>query len=96
MVMKTRPCPTLSTTLPKKKTKNKRQLFGLERCSDSDSDSDSEDEAKQNMELQTLEFQLSNEPSNYDNHVQYIKVLRKMGEIEKLRQAREAMKRFFH
>ncbi|KAK9217155.1 hypothetical protein WN943_005780 [Citrus x changshan-huyou] len=39
-------------------------------ASDSDSDSDSEDEAKQNMELQTLEYQLSNEPSNYDTYVQ--------------------------
>lgn len=35
-----------------------------------DSDSDSEDEAKQNLELQTLELQLCNEPSNYDAHVQ--------------------------
>ena len=39
-------------------------------ASDSDSDSDSEDEAKQNMELQTLEYQLSNEPSNYYTYVQ--------------------------
>ncbi|KAH9750251.1 EMBRYO DEFECTIVE 140 [Citrus sinensis] len=41
-------------------------------ASDSDSDSDSEDEAKQNMELQTLEYQLSNEPSNYDTYVQVL------------------------
>lgn len=40
----------------------------------SDSDFDSEDEAKQNVELQTLEYQLSNEPSNYDTHVQVTSV----------------------
>ncbi|KAK0590803.1 hypothetical protein LWI29_031902 [Acer saccharum] len=61
----------------------------------SDSESDSEDEAQQKLELQNLELELSNNPSNYDTHVQYIKVLRKMSEIEKLRQAREAMNEIF-
>lgn len=35
-----------------------------------DSDSDSEDEAQLKSDLQNLEFQLSNDPSNYDIHVQ--------------------------
>uniref|UniRef100_A0A2N9HBT0 RRM domain-containing protein n=1 Tax=Fagus sylvatica TaxID=28930 RepID=A0A2N9HBT0_FAGSY len=48
-----------------------------------------------NAELQTLETELSSNPSNYDAHVQYIKLLRKMGELEKLRQAREAMSELF-
>ncbi|KAL5789204.1 hypothetical protein ACOSQ2_004092 [Xanthoceras sorbifolium] len=61
----------------------------------SDSESDSEDEAQQKYVLQNLELELSNNPSNYDTHVQYIKVLRKMSEIEKLRQAREAMNEIF-
>jgi hypothetical protein len=38
--------------------------------SDSDSESDSEDEAQQNLQLQTLEAELSSNPSNYDTHVQ--------------------------
>ncbi|KAK9217151.1 hypothetical protein WN943_005776 [Citrus x changshan-huyou] len=80
---------------PKPTTKDNSSDSSDASDSDSDSDSDSEDEAKQSMELQTLQYQLSNEPSNYDTHVQYIKVLRKMGEIEKLRQAREAMNEIF-
>ena len=36
----------------------------------SDSDSDSDNEAQQNAELQTLETELSCNPSNYDAHVQ--------------------------
>ncbi|XP_011013793.1 PREDICTED: squamous cell carcinoma antigen recognized by T-cells 3-like [Populus euphratica] len=63
--------------------------------SDSDSDSDSEDESQQNQELKTLETELSSNPSNYDSHTQYIKLLRKMGEIDKLKQAREAMNNVF-
>ncbi|KAH9750299.1 EMBRYO DEFECTIVE 140 [Citrus sinensis] len=80
---------------PKPTTKDNSSDSSDASDSDSDSDSESEDEAKQSMELQTLQYQLSNEPSNYDTHVQYIKVLRKMGEIEKLRQAREAMNEIF-
>lgn len=63
--------------------------------SGSDSDSDSEDDAQQNEQIQALETELSNNPSNYDSHVQYIKALRKQGDIEKLRQAREAMSAIF-
>ncbi|KAJ6700516.1 PRE-MRNA PROCESSING PROTEIN PRP39-RELATED, partial [Salix koriyanagi] len=63
--------------------------------SNSDSDSDSDDESQQIEELRTLEIELSSNPSNYDSHVQYIKLLRKMGEIDKLKQAREAMNNVF-
>ncbi|XP_022723451.1 squamous cell carcinoma antigen recognized by T-cells 3 isoform X2 [Durio zibethinus] len=62
--------------------------------SDSES-SDSEDEAEQNGQLLTLESELSTNPSNYDAHVQYIKLLRRRGEIEKLREARENMNALF-
>ncbi|WCJ18710.1 Squamous cell carcinoma antigen recognized by T-cells 3 [Euphorbia peplus] len=62
---------------------------------DSDADSMEEDDSQLNEELKTLELHLSTNPSNYDSHVQYIKLLRKMGEIEKLRQAREAMSAIF-
>ncbi|CAK9177692.1 unnamed protein product [Ilex paraguariensis] len=63
--------------------------------SDSDSDSDFEDEAQQNLQIQTLESELSNNPLNYDAYVQYIKALRKQGDLEKLRKAREAMSELF-
>ncbi|XP_024170815.1 squamous cell carcinoma antigen recognized by T-cells 3 isoform X3 [Rosa chinensis] len=59
--------------------------------SDSGSGSDDEDQAQQNLEIQTLEAELATNPSNYDAHVQYIQILRKMADIEKLRRAREAM-----
>ncbi|GMI81903.1 EMBRYO DEFECTIVE 140 [Hibiscus trionum] len=65
------------------------------RKSSSDSESsDSEDEANQKEQLLTLEYELSTNPSNYDSHVQYIKLLRS-GEIEKLREARENMNTLF-
>ncbi|KAI5356431.1 hypothetical protein L3X38_009326 [Prunus dulcis] len=65
--------------------------------SDSDSDSGSEDgdQAQKNLQLQTLEAELSTNPGNYDAHVQYIKILRQIADIEKLRQAREAMNELF-
>nr|XP_027113324.1 squamous cell carcinoma antigen recognized by T-cells 3 [Coffea arabica] len=63
--------------------------------SDSDTESDSDDEAQLNLQIQTLEAELSNNPSNYDAHVQYIRALRKQGDVEKLRQAREAMSALF-
>uniref|UniRef100_A0A803N661 RRM domain-containing protein n=1 Tax=Chenopodium quinoa TaxID=63459 RepID=A0A803N661_CHEQI len=61
----------------------------------SDSDSDDENEAQLLQELKTLESELSCNPSNYDAHVQYINLLRKMGEIDKLREARESMSQIF-
>ncbi|ONI36461.1 hypothetical protein PRUPE_1G586100 [Prunus persica] len=62
--------------------------------SDSDSDSGSEDgdQAQKNLQLQTLEAELSTNPGNYDAHVQ---ILRQIADIEKLRQAREAMNELF-
>ncbi|KVF74582.1 RNA-processing protein, HAT helix, partial [Cynara cardunculus var. scolymus] len=63
--------------------------------SDSGSDSESDDEAQAALELQNLEAELSTNPANYDAHVQYIKALRKQGDIDKLRLAREAMSELF-
>ncbi|KAL8109467.1 hypothetical protein AgCh_025527 [Apium graveolens] len=62
--------------------------------SESDSDSDSDDEAFK-LQVQTLESELYTNPANYDAHVQYISALRKEGELEKLRVAREAMSELF-
>ncbi|XXG39422.1 hypothetical protein AAC387_Pa01g0384 [Persea americana] len=58
--------------------------------SDSDSDEDNSD-----LKLGTLEKEIAENPSSYDIHVQYIRVLRKMGDIEKLRKARESMSALF-
>ncbi|KAL8527557.1 hypothetical protein ACS0TY_005418 [Phlomoides rotata] len=63
--------------------------------SDSDSETDSEDEAQAKAQIEALETGLYNNPADYDSHVQYIKMLRKQGDLEKLRQAREAMSSLF-
>ncbi|KAL9321545.1 hypothetical protein ACSQ67_013384 [Phaseolus vulgaris] len=62
--------------------------------SDSD-DSDSEDEAQQNLLLQSLHTELAANPSNYDAHLQYITLLRRTGDVDKLTRAREAMSELF-
>ncbi|THG04523.1 hypothetical protein TEA_010714 [Camellia sinensis var. sinensis] len=80
------PLPSLSKSQNPKPTSD----------TDSDSDdSDSGDESQQTLQIETLETELSNNPVNYDSHVQYIRVLRKKGDIEKLRKAREAMSELF-
>ncbi|XP_066330580.1 uncharacterized protein [Miscanthus floridulus] len=67
--------------------------------SDSDSsDSDSDDEgaaAVDELRIQTLEQSLREQPLDYETHVQYIQCLRKSGNIEKLRMAREEMNKYF-
>ncbi|ESQ54904.1 hypothetical protein EUTSA_v10024416mg [Eutrema salsugineum] len=60
-----------------------------------ESDSDSEDDAELNHQIETLESELSANPYDYDAYVQYIKLLRKTANLEKLRQAREAMSAIF-
>lgn len=63
--------------------------------SDAEFDSESDDEPQDALQMETLEAELSRYPSNYDAHVQYIMLLRKAGEIDKLRQARESMSQLF-
>ncbi|KAJ9687748.1 hypothetical protein PVL29_016282 [Vitis rotundifolia] len=71
---------------------NEALISAAQNPSSSDSDSDSDvGEAEELLRLQTLESEVSSDPSKYDAHVEYIKCLRKLGEIEKLREAREAM-----
>lgn len=43
---------------------------GSDSESDSDSDSDSEDEAQAKAQIEALETELYNNPSDYDSHVQ--------------------------
>ncbi|KAL4580547.1 hypothetical protein LXL04_016745 [Taraxacum kok-saghyz] len=64
-------------------------------ASSSDSDSESDDEAQVALELQNLETELATNPANYDAHVQYITALRKQGDLDKLRLAREVMSELF-
>ncbi|XP_058767200.1 uncharacterized protein LOC131640841 [Vicia villosa] len=61
----------------------------------SDSDSDSEDEAQQNIQLQSLQTELAANPNNYDAHLQYINILRKSADVERLTKARELMSEIF-
>lgn len=63
--------------------------------SSNDSDSDSDDEAQQNIQLQSLQTELAANPANYDAHLQYITLLRKTGDVDKLRKAREVMAEIF-
>ncbi|PIA47022.1 hypothetical protein AQUCO_01400024v1 [Aquilegia coerulea] len=64
--------------------------------SESESESEEEeDEQDENLHLQSLEKALADNPSDYDSHLNYIKSLRKLGHINKLRQARESMSLLF-
>ncbi|CAL5004495.1 unnamed protein product [Urochloa decumbens] len=67
--------------------------------SDSDADSsDSDDEGAagaDELRIQALERTLQEQPLDYETHVQYIQCLRKSGNIEKLRAAREEMNKYF-
>ncbi|KAJ0807900.1 putative tetratricopeptide-like helical domain superfamily [Helianthus annuus] len=64
----------------------------MDNTTSSDSDGDDDQTA---LELQTLATELSTNPANYDAHLQYITALRKEGDIDKLRLAREAMNQLF-
>ncbi|PKA56637.1 Heterogeneous nuclear ribonucleoprotein 1 [Apostasia shenzhenica] len=63
--------------------------------SPSSSDSESDEEGAEKIQIETLGQQLQENPLNYEAHVQYIQCLRKLGDVEKLRQARESMNHYF-
>ncbi|CAK8530107.1 unnamed protein product [Lathyrus sativus] len=63
--------------------------------SDDSDDSDSDDEAQQNIQLESLRTQLADNPSNYDAHLQYINILRKTADVDRLTKARELMTQIF-
>ncbi|KAK9161931.1 hypothetical protein Syun_002833 [Stephania yunnanensis] len=56
---------------------------------------DDETTMNRNEAQQALEKQLAENPSDYDAHLNYIKLLRKRDDIDKLRQARESMAAIF-
>ncbi|XP_078158298.1 uncharacterized protein LOC144553999 [Carex rostrata] len=73
------------------------EILATTTASSSD-DSGSEEEADEGadeLRIQALEQALRNQPLDYDSHLQYVNCLRKSGEIEKLRNAREEMNRLF-
>ncbi|XP_042436650.1 squamous cell carcinoma antigen recognized by T-cells 3-like isoform X1 [Zingiber officinale] len=59
------------------------------------SSSSDDDEAAEDLQIQTLEKSLAENPFEYGTYVQYIQCLRKYGHLEKLRQARESMNQRF-
>ncbi|XP_065333325.1 squamous cell carcinoma antigen recognized by T-cells 3 [Cloeon dipterum] len=61
---------------------------------DSDSSGD-EEEAKQERMVAELQKNISKNPYSYDLHIQVIDLLHKMGELDKLRAAREQMSKYF-
>ncbi|XP_020683794.2 squamous cell carcinoma antigen recognized by T-cells 3-like [Dendrobium catenatum] len=63
--------------------------------SPSSSDSESDEEAAEEVQIGALRQQLEENPLNYEAHVQHIHHLRKLGHVEKLRQARESMNKYF-
>ncbi|KAI5448727.1 hypothetical protein KIW84_015931 [Lathyrus oleraceus] len=63
--------------------------------SDSDDSDDSDDEAQQNIQLESLQTQLTDNPSNYDAHLQCINILRKTADVDRLTKARELMSQIF-
>ncbi|KAL5708217.1 hypothetical protein ACHQM5_019036 [Ranunculus cassubicifolius] len=60
-----------------------------------DAPSDSDSEEPSDIEITALETMLIENPYLYDTHLEYIKGLRKLGEIEKLRVARESISRIY-
>ncbi|KAI3936901.1 hypothetical protein MKW92_024138 [Papaver armeniacum] len=85
---------TLDVNMDEEEEEAKQDIQSSD-SSDSDSDSDEDAAADDEQQLQTLEKDLAENPSNYDAHVQYIKSLRKFGDIEKMRKAREDMNALF-
>ncbi|KAF9587173.1 hypothetical protein IFM89_039613 [Coptis chinensis] len=61
----------------------------------SSSSSSSSEEEEEGEDVENVEKALADNPTDYDTHVQYIKAVRKVGELDKLRAARESMSQLF-
>ncbi|PSN43747.1 hypothetical protein C0J52_06406 [Blattella germanica] len=59
------------------------------------SEDESSDDEKLEKETNDLEKKIEQEPYNYNSHVELIKNLQKLADLEKLRKAREAMSKYF-
>ncbi|XP_022340245.2 spliceosome associated factor 3, U4/U6 recycling protein-like isoform X1 [Crassostrea virginica] len=62
--------------------------------SDDDNDDDDDEEANK-KKLEELQKQIEENSYFYDGHTEIIKILRNMGELDKLRNAREKMSQYF-
>ncbi|XP_072043836.1 LOW QUALITY PROTEIN: squamous cell carcinoma antigen recognized by T-cells 3-like [Amphiura filiformis] len=65
-----------------------------EEASESDTDSSGDDE-ETDKAIEDLESRITNSPYQYDLHIRLIALLRKEGELDKLRKARERMRGYF-
>ncbi|XP_065902651.1 squamous cell carcinoma antigen recognized by T-cells 3-like [Dysidea avara] len=64
-----------------------------ETSSENDSDMEDEDTAKVETRITTLKAQLEEDAYRYDAHVECIQLLRQLGDLERVRRAREEMSR---
>ncbi|KAI6701774.1 hypothetical protein NL676_016098 [Syzygium grande] len=88
----------------KKKKKKKKMMVGeVEETEIADEAQDSatimpsppNEPMDDKRQIEALESELYNNPSNYDAHLQYIRLVRKTGDLNKLRQARDSMSALF-
>ncbi|XP_020088462.1 squamous cell carcinoma antigen recognized by T-cells 3 [Ananas comosus] len=63
--------------------------------SDEEEEEEEEEEGAEHLRIEALERSLREQPLDYEAHVKYIQCLRKSGQIEKLRAAREEMNKNF-
>lgn len=61
----------------------------------SDSDSDVNEDTEEEKHILELEDKIKGNPFHYDSHMEFIGYLRKTGNLDKLREAREAMAKIF-
>ncbi|EEC11125.1 conserved hypothetical protein, partial [Ixodes scapularis] len=61
----------------------------------SDSDSDVNEDTEEEKHILELEDKIKSNPFHYDSHMEFIGYLRKTGNLDKLREAREAMAKIF-
>ncbi|XP_065900977.1 squamous cell carcinoma antigen recognized by T-cells 3-like [Dysidea avara] len=66
-----------------------------ETSNENDSDMEDEDIAKVETRITTLQAQLEEDAYQYDAHVECIQLLRQLGDLERVRRAREEMSRVF-
>lgn len=62
---------------------------------DDEGEDEDEDDEESDKEIDNLEVQLATNTVDYHLHLQYVNALRRKGELEKLRKAREAMSGLF-
>lgn len=75
-------------------SKGNRKIEEIEE-SDSENDSDSDNEEEEKRKIEELQKQISKDPYQYDTHIDLIKLLKQLGELDQLRDARLRMSKLF-